>query len=196
MYYFKYFVENVGIAALFMVLGLMASMLGAALTGPLTSRFGQRAVMNACLIIGIVSSALLFLPGPKAIVAIFALSIVVEFSTGPVVALFFAMLGDAADYSEWRTHRRATALTFSAGTLSMKVGTAIAASVSGWLLAWFGYIANVEQTASALLGIRLLFTLIPAGVALLLFVVFQFYPLSGEVLQKVELDLNARRQAS
>lgn len=196
MYYFKYYIENIDIAAAFMVAGLLAAMLGAAVTGPLTKRFGKRAVMNGCLVLGIASSAAIYVIGPGGIVAIFILSAITEFSTGPIVALFFAMLGDAADYSEWKTHRRATGLVFSAGTLSMKVGTAIAAAISGWVLAWFGYVANVEQTTDALLAIRLLFSIVPAVVGAGLLAVFQLYPLNDTVLEQIETDLIERGESA
>lgn len=193
MYYFKYFVGNTGIAALFMILGLVASMAGAALTGPLVARWGQRRVMNASVWLGIVTSALLFLATPNSVVLIFGLSMLTEFSTGPVVSLFFAMLGDTADYSEWLHHRRATGLIFSAGTLAMKLGTAIAAAISGWLLALFGYVANVEQTVAALLGIRLLISVFPAAVGIALLLVFRLYRLNEETLGRIERDLKLRR---
>lgn len=193
LYYFKYYINNIEVAAAFMVAGLLASMLGASITGPLTAKFGKRLVMNACIALGVVASAWLFLIGPQGLTMIFVLSAIAEFSTGPIVALFFAMLADAADYSEWKTHRRATALVFSAGTLSMKFGSAVAASISGWMLAWFGYVANIEQTAGALMGIRLLFSLIPAGVGVLLFIVFQFYKLDESQMARIEVDLKTRR---
>ncbi len=196
MYYFKYYVDNVTIAAVFMVVGLLASMLGAAITRPLVSRWGQQRVMNSCILLGIASSALLYLAGPSDIVVVFVLSAITEFSTGPIVALFFAMLADAADYSEWRTKRRATGLVFSAGTLSMKFGAAVAAASSGWMLAWFGYVANVEQTATALMGIRLLFSLVPAAVGVVMFLVFQLYPIDGNLLRRIEADLSERRAGS
>lgn len=192
LYYFKYYINNTEIAAAFMVVGLLASMVGAAITGPLTARFGKRAVMNACIVLGVASSASLYLVGPGGIAMVFFLSALTEFSTGPVVALFFAMLADTADYSEWKTGRRATGLVFSAGTLSMKIGTALAASVSGWMLAWFGYVANVDQTSESLLGIRLLFSLIPAGVGVALFIVFQFYKLDEAALDWIQTELRDR----
>jgi len=73
LYYFKYYIENVEIAAIFMVVGLLAAMGGAALTGPLTARFGKRVVMNGCLILGIVSSAAIYGIRPEGIAWIFIL---------------------------------------------------------------------------------------------------------------------------
>ncbi|MGA7307249.1 MAG: MFS transporter, partial [Rhodothermales bacterium] len=86
-----------------------------------------------------------------------------------------------------------TALVFSAGTLSIKFGSAVAAAISGWMLAWFGYVANMEQTGEALLGIRLLFSLIPAAVGVVLLIVFQLYKLDETKLAAIEADLKARR---
>ena len=40
--------------------------------------------------------------------------------------LFFVMLGDAADYSEFRNGRRATGLIYSAGSFATKFGGGIA----------------------------------------------------------------------
>jgi GPH family glycoside/pentoside/hexuronide:cation symporter len=192
MYYFKYFIENTELAAGFMVLGLLAAMAGAASTGPLTARFGKRVVMNGSIVVGIVSSAAIYLLGPTSIVALFVLSAITEFSTGPVIALFFVMLGDAADYSEWRNYRRATGLVFSAGTLSLKFGSAVAAAASGWILAWFGYVANVDQSAESLMAIRLLFSVVPALAGILLLVIFRQYPLTANQLRQIELDLADR----
>jgi GPH family glycoside/pentoside/hexuronide:cation symporter len=192
MYYFKYYIDNTGIAAVFMVVGLLASMAGAAVTGPLTRRYGNRVVMNTCIVLGVVSSAALFVIGPGGLTGIFILSAITEFSTGPIIALFFAMLADAADYSEWRTGRQAMGLFFSAGTLSIKVGGAIGAAITGWMLAWFGYVANAEQTVEALLGIRLLFSLVPALVGVLLLIAFQFYTLSSERMKEIEMELAQR----
>src|SRR5205823_5937321 len=64
-----------------------------------------------------------------------------ELSTGPIVTLFFAMLADAADYSEWCYHRRATGLCYSAGTVAMKFGAGVGGALTGLLLAAFGYVA-------------------------------------------------------
>lgn len=193
MYYFKYFIGDTNLAALFMIAGLVAAMIGAALTQKLTARFGKNRVMKASLLLALVTSAALYLPESNKLWAIFTLSSITEFATGPIVTLFFAMLADAADYSEWKNQRRATGLIFSAGTLSMKFGTGIAGALIGWLLYAFGYIPNVAQTDSALHGIRLLISVFPAIAACILMIVFHFYMLDEEYLKKIQTELNQRR---
>ncbi len=196
MYYFKYYIDSLNLAAVFMITGLLAAMLGAAVTGKLTERFGKKRVMTYSLLLAFGSSALLYLARPDQLVMIFTLSMLTEFSTGPIVTLFFAMLADTADYSEWKNQRRATGLIFSAGTLSMKFGTGVAGALTGWLLTLYGYAPNVAQTTEALHGIRLLISVYPAAAAILLLVVFQLYNLDEGALQRIQTDLGRRRAAS
>jgi len=194
MYYFKYYINRVDLAAAFMVIGLLAAMLGAAVTRPLTQRFGKKRVMRYSLWLGLISSALLYWPGPQDIATIIILSSITEFSTGPMVTLFFAMLADAADYGEWKNNRRATALVFSAGTLSMKFGTGIAGAFTGWLLTAFGYVANAQQSLATLQGIRLLISIIPAVAAAGLILVFRYYIIDEALLQRIHADLAERQR--
>src|SRR5690625_308092 len=127
----------------------------------------------------------------------FVFGTLTEFSTGPMVTLFFAMLADTADYSEWKTNRRATGLFYSAGTVAMKFGSGVGGALTGFLLAAFGYVATSEavmgQADSAVHGIRILISIVPAVVAVLMLIAFAFYRLDESLLTKIEHDLAARR---
>lgn len=199
MYYFAYYVGSVELAGAFMVIGLLGAMIGAALTGVLVKYMSKRRLMLYSIILGIVTSLLLYLPGPNDIVPMFIFGTLTEFSTGPMVTLFFAMLADTADYSEWRHHRRATGLFYSAGTVAMKFGSGVGGALTGFLLAAFGYAAAVQgqevvtQSAEAVSGIRLLISVLPAVVAGLMFVAFYFYKLDEGLLSQIEADLESRR---
>jgi GPH family glycoside/pentoside/hexuronide:cation symporter len=106
------------------------------------------------------------------------------------------MFADSADYSEWRTGRRATGLIFSAAGMSNKLGWAIGGPVAVWLLANFGYQASVAQTPHALHGILLLFTVIPAVGFLLTGLGMAFYPLNEARMKKLQGELQARQTSS
>jgi len=198
VYYFTHYVGNAGLAGSFMVAGLLGAMAGAAATGTLIGLVGKRRLMLCALGLGITSSALLYVARPSDVGLMFTLGTLTELSTGPIVTLFFAMLADAADYSEWRNHRRATGLCYSAGTVAMKFGAGVGGALTGLLLAAFGYVAAsgakvAHQSASALQGIRLLISILPAAVALLTFVTFLFYTLDEPRLAQIERDLAVRR---
>ncbi len=103
------------------------------------------------------------------------------------------MYADTADYDEWRTGRRATAMTFSAATFSQKLGGALASASIGWLLALLGYVANAEQNAGSQQGILWLMSVIPGVVALLAAAVMWCYPLSEAQVSALQQELAARR---
>src|SRR5690606_36674712 len=99
---------------------------------------------------------------------------------------FFAMLGDAADYSEWKNGRRATALVFSAGTFAMKFGGGVAGAIIGFVLAAYGYDGMDSSTIPAAApGIKLLMSWIPTififGGALIMLA----YPLTKEKMAEI-----------
>lgn len=194
MYYFSYYIGSISAAASFMVVCTVGAMIGAAFTGKLSARWGKQAVMKWCFIVAGVSSASLFFAQPDDFVLIFLLGFVTEMATGPIVTLFFAMLADAADYSEWKNYRRATGLVYSAGTLAIKFGTGVGGALIGWTLTIVGYTANVEQTAESLLGIRLLISVFPAMAALLGLVAFRFYPITDELLEEIQSALETRHK--
>ena len=194
IYYFKYFVGDTGLATLFMVTGLIAAMLGSAVTGHLTRWFGKKPVMQIAFAVALVSSAALYVVDASAVTAMVILSAITEFATGPVVVLFFAMLGDVADYGEWTQGRRMTGLVYSAGTLSMKFGTGVAGALTGWLLTAFGYVANVQQTPEALQGIRLLISVFPAIAAAIAIAVLALYPLGDRRLDEMSQALRHKQK--
>ena len=198
VYYFTYYVGNAGLAGPFMVVGLLGAMAGAAATGTLAGWVGKRRLMLCSLGLGTTASALLYAARPSDVGLMFTLGTLTELSTGPIVTLFFAMLADAADYSEWCYHRRATGLCYSAGTVAMKFGAGVGGALTGLLLAAFGYVAasgvtDARQSATALHGIRLLISVLPAAVALLTLATFLFYTLDEPRLAQIERDLAVRR---
>ncbi len=123
----------------------------------------------------------------------FVLGFFIEAASGPIVTLFFAMLADASDYSEWQGGRRATGLVYSAGMLSFKFGAGIAGGMTGFVLASTGYVANVDQSIEALGGIRILMSLLPAVGCAAGMVAFMFYPISDLKLETIRTELASKR---
>jgi GPH family glycoside/pentoside/hexuronide:cation symporter len=196
MYYFTYYVGNVKLATAYMIIGLLAAMIGVSTTRIVTHWWGKKMVVNIFMILGLITSVLFYFCTPNTIVLIFVLGSLSEFLAAPVVALFFSMLADTADYSEWKNGRRATGLVFSAGTVAMKFGSGIAGAVTGGTLMVFGYVANTVQTPESLFGIRLLMSLLPALAALAIIILFQFYRIDENLLKQIEGDLIKQRNSS
>ena len=196
MYFFTYFLEAKALAAAYMVIGTVGALIGAGLTGWFTNRWGRKAVMQGAFAVAGLSSLAMYGVGRDSTAAVFGLGFVTEFATGPIVTLIFAMLADAADYSEWQNHRRATGLFYSAGTLSFKFGSGVGGGLIGWVLGSHGYAANAEQSAESLHAIKLLMSVLPALGAALGMVVLFFYPINEGLLRQIKDSLVARREAA
>jgi GPH family glycoside/pentoside/hexuronide:cation symporter len=132
-YYFKYYVKRPELLAAFMPAYMAAAAVGAAIT-PILTRFVEKRVLLMFLMAttGVLSIAFFFIPSDR-IAWMFGLQIAIGLVLGPKSPLAFAMYADTADYNEWRTGRRATAMTFAAATFSQKLGTALAAVMMGWV---------------------------------------------------------------
>ena len=81
---------------------------------------------------------------------------------GPTVPLLWVMIADVADYSEWKTSRRATGFMYAGILFALKAGLSLGGALSAWVIDVYGYVPNVAQTEHALLGIRLGASIYPA----------------------------------
>ena len=194
-YYFKYYVERPDLMSGFVPVYMAAAAAGASLT-PVLTRFVDKKLLLMILMsaTGVLSIAFYFIPKDQ-IALMFALQIAIGFVLGPKSPLAFAMYADTADYNEWRTGRRATALTFAAATFSQKLGTALAAAVMGWVFTALGYVANTAQTAKSQTGIVLMMSLLPAAFAFAAVAIMFFYKLDNRLLAQIQVDLAKRKDA-
>jgi len=192
-YYFKYYVGKPDLMAAFVPAYMAAAALGASITPILTRYLEKRHLLMLLMsATGVLSIAFFFIPKDQ-IAWMFALQIAIGLVLGPKSPLAFAMYADTADYNEWRTGRRATAMTFAAATFSQKLGTALAAVVMGWVFTSLGYVANATQTPESQTGIVLLISFIPAVFAFLAVAVMMFYKLDNQTLKQIQVELAARK---
>jgi len=105
----------------------------------------------------------------------------------------WAMYADTADYSEWKFGRRATGIVFSAATFGQKFGWGIGGALTGWMLALFNYVPNIEQGPDAILGIKLMLSIIPGSLMILSVALLFFYNLTESFMEKIQIELNHRR---
>ncbi|MDO5988417.1 MFS transporter [Flavivirga amylovorans] len=192
--YFTHYLNDQLLAASFLVGLMLASIAGAIITAPLGKKLGKRNLFIYALILSGLVNALLVFCGPNDVVTIFTIGIVSEFLAAIFPTLFFVMLGDAADYSEFKNGRRATGLIYSAGSFATKFGGGIAGAIIGFVLASFSYDGqDAVAISGAIPGIIMLMSWIPAIVSLIAAGFMFFYPLNKKKLDEVTLELNARR---
>jgi GPH family glycoside/pentoside/hexuronide:cation symporter len=191
-YYFKYYVGRPELLAGFIPAYMMAAAAGAALT-PLMTRFlDKKKLMMVLMSMTALLSAAFFVIPKDQVGLMFALQIGMGLVLGPKSPLAFSMYADTADYNEWRTGRRATAMTFAAATFSQKLGTAVAVAVIGALFTALGYVPNAEQSTGSQAGIVWLMSLIPAAFAMMAVAAMFFYQLDANKLKQIQSELAER----
>jgi len=102
--------------------------------------------------------------------------------------MMWSMYADTADYSELRTGRRATGLIYSSANFAQKFGWSIGGAIAGYLLAYFGFVANAPVTPETEKGVRILFSFMPAIWSLIAVVALFFYKLD----EKKVIEINEK----
>ena len=88
----------------------------------------------------------------------------------------FAMLSDTVDYGEWKTGIRASGfLTAIGSAFCIKAGSGIGGFIPAMIMDAFGYVPNAVQSATALLGIQVVFIWLPAAIFAIGIVPMLFY---------------------
>ena len=192
--YFSHFLHNQLLASSYMVALMLASIGGAMITAPLGKRLGKRNLFIYALIFSGGINALLGLCGPGNTGSIFIIGIISEFAAAIFPTLFFAMLGDAADYSEFKNGRRATGLIYSAGSFSTKFGGGIAGAIIGFVLAAFHYNGqDAVAIQGAVPGIVMLMSWVPSIIAMIGAGLMTLYPLNQKKMDEITIELSNRR---
>lgn len=192
--YFTHYMHEQLLAGTYLIALMLASIAGAMITSPLGKRLGKRRLFIYALIFSGAVNSLFAFCGPENTGAIFTIGVISEFGSAIFPTLFFAMLGDAADYSEYKNGRRATGLVYSAGSFATKFGGGIAGAIIGFVLAAFHYNGQDEVAIQgAIPGIIMLMSWIPAVITLITAGIMSLYPLDQKKMDEITIELNSRR---
>ena len=184
--------------------GIIFQIIGISLSKKLADKYGKRDVYIYGLLVSTIFILTFFLFKPENIFLMFGSQILHGFFYGITIPILWAMIADVADFSEWKTMRRATAIIFSAMMVGLKAGLSIGSALVTWILGLYGYIAKesgiagqeIVQPHSVAEGAKLLVSVYPAipfliGVGLLF-----FYIIDKKMEVKIEAELKARRAES
>lgn len=210
MYYFTHYVQDDtnffgslsrwggknGLAGLYLLSLLVISMISTLFAPYLSKKIGKKRLFILSILFSSFATGAIYWLDATQVGSIFFFGIVAEFGAGLMPILFFAMLGDSADYSEYKNGRRATGLIYSAGTFAMKFGGGVAGAITLAVLNMYNYEGNVAvKTVEMLHGIKLNMSLVPALFVLLAVVALLYYPLTTQKMKEVEQELIKKRNS-
>ena len=102
-------------------------LVGVTMTRFLSERFEKRSLMIVLSLLNALSMAVFYVTPADQYWLMVAVNCFGMLAAGPTPALVWSMYADTADYGEWKTGRRTTALVFSTVQFSHKMGLAVGA---------------------------------------------------------------------
>lgn len=194
-YYFTHYVGDDTLAGRYFLVLLGVSVVAAMTAGYLGRLMGKKTLFIISLAVsGLLTCGIALIP-PGEVTMVFVLGGAAEFFAAFMPVLTFSMLGDTADYSEWKHNRRATGLFYSAGTFIQKTGGGFAGALVLLVLNAYGYVGTdpdtIQQATPAMVH---LMSWIPALFAFVSILVLLVYPLNTQRMNEIESDLRQRRR--
>lgn len=180
----------------FNMLGALVQFFGVILLSEyLANKYGKKQTFIVCLTLTAIFTAMFYFPAEDNIGFMFVLNFLKSLAYAPTVPLLWAMIADVADHSEYVHYRRATGFVFAGVVFALKAGLGVGGAILGFLLSGFGYIsgAGVAQSDSAIHGIILSSSLIPAATFFVGVIALFFYPITKKYNEKMQAELAERR---
>ncbi|MBU2871139.1 glycoside-pentoside-hexuronide (GPH):cation symporter [Colwellia sp. E2M01] len=189
VYYVKYFLGREDLITSFLTLGVIGSMVGCAFAQYLAKRVCKiKAYIALQSISALICLFSFFIPADQTILA-FVAFIAWKFFLDMASPLLWAKMTDTIDYGHKKTGIRVTGLVYSGVIFFIKMGVAIGGALAGWLLTFYNYQADIEQTEAAKQGILLSFTLFPAMGSILVAWVMTKYTLTEQKIITIQHEL-------
>ena len=135
------------------------------------------------------SIAMYLVVGQDDIVLAFLFTFLIWFSADLYSPIFWSSIAEAVDYGHRKTGIRVSGLAFGGVSFCQKFGMGIAGGLLGYLLSYFNYQADAEQSAFTLNGLALMVTIIPAFFHLAVGLTLRRYLISNEYYDQIASDL-------
>ena len=114
----------------------------------------------------------------------------------PLNMMFNMFIADVADYNEWKGLKRMEGTMGSLTGLAGKIGSAFGGFLMGVLMSASGYVGGADvQVDSAIMMIRVLASVAPLALMLVVAVILRFYTVDKQMPQ-IKQDLEARAAAT
>ncbi|MEM7284443.1 MAG: MFS transporter, partial [Pseudomonadota bacterium] len=190
-YYAKYYLHGGNdLISPFLATGVTASILAMIASTWITKfyckvklfRYSQILTFVLCI-------AMYFIVGQDDVALAFVFTFLIWFAADLYMPIFWSSIAEAVDYGHRKTGTRVSGLAFGGISFCQKLGMGIAGGLLGYLLSYFNYQADVEQSEFTLNGIALLITVIPALFHLAIGLIMYKYYISNEYYHEIAADL-------
>lgn len=162
----------------------------------LSRRVGKSRALMLAYVYGIVAGLSLFLiPLGNKPIALAAIVFTGASYAAPAF-LIRAMMADVADADTHETGAERAGMMYAFLSMTSKLGIGWSVAIAFGLLAALGFDPKIHDTPGAIENLRLVYILLPVGLAALSFVAMIGYPLNEERQRELRLEIERRRAAT
>ena len=198
IYYFTYVAGDKDLYPIFTTAAQFAE-IGALFLFPVLSKglskkqvFAIASFSPAIGLVGLVVSGFF---APQNVVIIAVCGVLYKLGSGLTLGATTVMLADVIDYGQVKLGSRNESIIAFFQTLLVKTASAVSAWLIGVGLTIVGYVANTEQSAATIMGMRVLMGVIPAVITVLAFVIYvKGYKLDGAFLEEILSKVNKSKK--
>jgi GPH family glycoside/pentoside/hexuronide:cation symporter len=187
-YYIEYFFDRKSSIGVFNALGMIAGVIGALSVTILKKYTCKVSLFKWATIVVIVLHLGFFALNRDQYLIALALSMAANFFHMMVTVILFSMVPDTVEYgkSALKAAGNAMAMSFAGHLLALKFGIAVGGAMTGWGLAYVGYVANAVQSESALSGIVAIYASGPIVLGFVILALLSRYKLTNQEMTKYE----------
>ena len=198
IYYFTYVAGDKDLYPIFTTAAQFAEIGALFLFPVLSKRLSKKqvfAIASFSPAIGLVGLVVSGFFAPQNVVIIAVCGVLYKLGSGLTLGATTVMLADVIDYGQVKLGSRNESIIASFQTLLVKTASAVSAWLIGVGLTIVGYVANTEQSAATIMGMRVLMGVIPAVITVLAFVIYvKDYKLDGAFLEEILNKVNKSKK--
>ncbi|MGR5558588.1 melibiose:sodium transporter MelB [Vibrio fortis] len=191
IYYFSYALGNAELFPVYMAVAGAAEVAGVFLFPRIAAFLPRKLLWPIACGFPVLSCVLLLVMGfiaPANAIMIGMAGAAIKFGVGIANALQTVMLADVVDYGEHKTGRRSESVIFSVQTMLVKFAGAAGGFIVGVGLSVVGYVPNVEQSVSTIMGLEFMMIGLPAIMMTISGLIYQRYYRLHEGFNKEEAE--------
>lgn len=193
VYYTKYILGDENLVGIMGAVGLIPTVIGFAVVGPMIKKFGLAKTAQIGLLLGIIAAGIRCFV-PYSFTAALVLGPITTFATIPMMAVGSVLISNTIEYGEWQSGKRLVGMVNSGSSFGMKIGVGIGTAMIGWILAFGGYNGTLAtQPDSAITSILVLTVYLPFALFLACYLLLLKYDLDKKYPQIVK-ELEERKK--
>lgn len=185
-YLFEYVIGDPGGVTIALLIMLVCALAAIPVWVKIAKKIGKkRCYMIGMALLSVFSLVLAFFSDRVSTLGLYIIIVPAGIGLSTHYIIPYALIPDAVEWDFHTTGQRREGIYYGLWTFISKLGQGLSGLLIGIVLSTTGYVANVAQDSTAILGIRLLMGPIPAVIFIAGIIILSFYPITEKVYNRM-----------